>query len=70
MPGCYSQQAGIAGPSKRLHETKEEEWDRLINPNLKSLYHSAGFVPGCILLVSGGAELGYGQCMNGTEVNV
>lgn len=30
--------AGIASPSKPLHETTEEEWDALININLKSVY--------------------------------
>ncbi|HEX5023782.1 MAG TPA: SDR family oxidoreductase [Agriterribacter sp.] len=30
--------AGIAHPAKALHETTEEEWDRLMNVNLKSVY--------------------------------
>lgn len=30
--------AGIASPSKTLDETSEDEWDRLITVNLKSLY--------------------------------
>jgi NAD(P)-dependent dehydrogenase (short-subunit alcohol dehydrogenase family) len=30
--------AGIASPSKSLHETSEEEWDALVNINLKSVY--------------------------------
>ena len=30
--------AGIATPSKALHETSTEEWDNLMNVNLKSLY--------------------------------
>ena len=30
--------AGIASPSKPLHETDEEEWDRLQGINLKSVY--------------------------------
>jgi NAD(P)-dependent dehydrogenase (short-subunit alcohol dehydrogenase family) len=30
--------AGIASPSKPLHETDEEEWDRLQRINLKSVY--------------------------------
>jgi meso-butanediol dehydrogenase / (S,S)-butanediol dehydrogenase / diacetyl reductase len=64
--------AGIASPSKALDETSEEEWDRLMSVNLKSLYWTAGaavpvfllsekaqFVTGCILPVSSGAELGY-----------
>ena len=30
--------AGIATPSKPLHETDEEEWDKLLGINLKSIY--------------------------------
>lgn len=30
--------AGIASPAKALHETSEDEWDTLININLKSVY--------------------------------
>lgn len=30
--------AGIAYPSKALHETTTEEWDKLMNVNLKSVY--------------------------------
>jgi meso-butanediol dehydrogenase/(S,S)-butanediol dehydrogenase/diacetyl reductase len=30
--------AGIASPSKALDETSEEEWDRLMSTNLKSVY--------------------------------
>jgi meso-butanediol dehydrogenase/(S,S)-butanediol dehydrogenase/diacetyl reductase len=30
--------AGIASPSKPLDETREEEWDRLMSVNLKSVY--------------------------------
>ena len=30
--------AGLSGPSKPLHETTEEEWDRLQQVNLKSVY--------------------------------
>ena len=30
--------AGIASPSKPLHETSEEEWDKLHRVNLKSVY--------------------------------
>jgi len=30
--------AGIATPSKPLHETDEEEWDKLQRINLKSVY--------------------------------
>lgn len=29
---------GIAHPSKPLHQTTEEEWDQLLNVNLKSVY--------------------------------
>lgn len=32
--------AGIATPSKALHETTEEEWNRLMNINLKGIYHT------------------------------
>lgn len=32
--------AGIATPSKALHETTEEEWNRLVNVNLKGIYHT------------------------------
>jgi meso-butanediol dehydrogenase / (S,S)-butanediol dehydrogenase / diacetyl reductase len=30
--------AGISGPSKPLHETSEEEWDKLQSNNVKSVY--------------------------------
>jgi NAD(P)-dependent dehydrogenase (short-subunit alcohol dehydrogenase family) len=30
--------AGIASPSKTLHDTSTEEWDSLMNTNLKSVY--------------------------------
>jgi NAD(P)-dependent dehydrogenase (short-subunit alcohol dehydrogenase family) len=30
--------AGIANPSKTLEETSEQEWDRLLTVNLKSIY--------------------------------
>jgi NAD(P)-dependent dehydrogenase (short-subunit alcohol dehydrogenase family) len=30
--------AGVASPSKPLHETTEEEWDRLFSTNLKSVF--------------------------------
>jgi meso-butanediol dehydrogenase / (S,S)-butanediol dehydrogenase / diacetyl reductase len=38
--------AGIAGPSKPLHETTEAEWDELVQVNLKSVYLTTkyGFV--------------------------
>src|SRR5216684_3951800 len=32
--------AGIAHPSKPLHETGEKEWDHLFNVNLKSIYYT------------------------------
>ena len=32
--------AGIATPSKALHETIEEEWNNLMNVNLKGIYHT------------------------------
>lgn len=32
--------AGIATPSKALHETTEEEWNNLMNVNLKGIYHT------------------------------
>lgn len=51
--------AGIAEPSKMLHETEEEEWDRLFNVNLKGILHTIryGFdalraSKGCILNTS------------------
>ncbi len=33
--------AGIATPSKPLHETTDEEWDELFNTNLKSVLYTA-----------------------------
>lgn len=51
--------AGIASPSKMLHDTSEEEWAALMNVNLKGLYHTTryGFqalreTRGCILNTS------------------
>ena len=51
--------AGIATPSKPVHETSEEEWDALFNINLKSVLHTTrhGFEAlkaskGCILNTS------------------
>jgi meso-butanediol dehydrogenase / (S,S)-butanediol dehydrogenase / diacetyl reductase len=32
--------AGIANPSKPLHETSDDEWDALFNINLKSVLHT------------------------------
>jgi meso-butanediol dehydrogenase/(S,S)-butanediol dehydrogenase/diacetyl reductase len=51
--------AGIANPSAALHETTSEEWDALMNVNLKGIYHTVkyGFESlraseGCILNTS------------------
>ena len=51
--------AGIATPSKPLHETSDAEWDALFNINLKSVLHTTrhGLEPlkaskGCILNTS------------------
>ena len=51
--------AGIAHPSKPLHETTEEEWDNLMNINLKSVYFTTKYAfealklsKGCILNTS------------------
>ncbi|WP_316791985.1 SDR family oxidoreductase [Pedobacter frigoris] len=51
--------AGIASPSKPLHETSDEEWDQLMNVNLKSLLYTSRFgfealkeSRGCILNTS------------------
>lgn len=51
--------AGIANPSKALHETTDEEWDMLMNVNLKSVFLTTkyGFEAlktskGCILNTS------------------
>lgn len=51
--------AGIAHPSVALHETTSEEWDALMNINLKGIYHTTkyGFealrqAEGCILNTS------------------
>jgi NAD(P)-dependent dehydrogenase (short-subunit alcohol dehydrogenase family) len=35
--------AGIAHPSKPLHETSSQEWDNLMNVNLKGIYHTIRF---------------------------
>lgn len=35
--------AGIAHPSKPLHETSEEEWDNLMLTNLKSIYFTTKY---------------------------
>ena len=51
--------AGIATPSKSLHETTDDEWDRVMNVNLKSVLYTTryGFEAlkasrGCILNTS------------------
>lgn len=51
--------AGIAHPSKPLHETTEKEWDNLMNINLKSVYFTTKYAfealkssKGCILNTS------------------
>lgn len=51
--------AGIAEPSKALHETSDEEWEQLVHVNLKGIYHTIryGFEAlrqskGCILNTS------------------
>jgi meso-butanediol dehydrogenase / (S,S)-butanediol dehydrogenase / diacetyl reductase len=51
--------AGIAHPAAALHETTSEEWDALMNINLKGIYHTVkyGFealqaTQGCILNTS------------------
>jgi meso-butanediol dehydrogenase/(S,S)-butanediol dehydrogenase/diacetyl reductase len=51
--------AGIAEPSKALHETTTEEWDALMNVNVKGIYHTIKFgfnwlkeSKGCILNTS------------------
>jgi NAD(P)-dependent dehydrogenase (short-subunit alcohol dehydrogenase family) len=35
--------AGIASPSKPLHDTSEDEWDGLFDINLKSVYYTTKF---------------------------
>lgn len=51
--------AGVASPSKPLHETSDEEWDYLMNVNLKSVMYTTRFgfealkkSKGCILNTS------------------
>jgi NAD(P)-dependent dehydrogenase (short-subunit alcohol dehydrogenase family) len=51
--------AGIADPSCPLHETTEEEWDKLMNVNIKSIYYTTRYgiehlkqSGGCILNTS------------------
>lgn len=40
---CIHNNAGIAHPSKPLDETSEDEWDLLMNINLKGIYHTVKF---------------------------
>jgi NAD(P)-dependent dehydrogenase (short-subunit alcohol dehydrogenase family) len=56
---CIHNNAGIASPSKPVHETTEEEWDALISINLKSVYWTTRYgyshlkaSKGCILNTS------------------
>jgi meso-butanediol dehydrogenase/(S,S)-butanediol dehydrogenase/diacetyl reductase len=35
--------AGISSPSKTVHDTAEEEWDRLFNVNVKGVYNTVRF---------------------------
>jgi meso-butanediol dehydrogenase/(S,S)-butanediol dehydrogenase/diacetyl reductase len=51
--------AGIAMPSKAIHETSEAEWDALFDINLKSVFHTTRYAfdalkstKGCILNTS------------------
>lgn len=53
---CVHNNAGISTPAKPLHETSEEEWDRLHHINLKSAYWTTRYAfeslrryRGCIL---------------------
>jgi NAD(P)-dependent dehydrogenase (short-subunit alcohol dehydrogenase family) len=56
---CIHNNAGIASPSKTLDETSEEEWDLVMNVNLKGIYHTVRYgiealkqSEGCILNTS------------------
>lgn len=56
---CVHNNAGIAGPSKPIHETTEAEWDELFAINLKSVLHTTRHAfdvlkasKGCILNTS------------------
>lgn len=40
--------AGIASPSKPVHETTEDEWDALFNINLKSVYYTTRYGIGAL----------------------
>ncbi|RFS24477.1 SDR family NAD(P)-dependent oxidoreductase [Chitinophaga silvatica] len=51
--------AGIASPSKPLHETSEDEWEEIMDVNIRSIYYTTRFgfealkaVKGCILNTS------------------
>jgi len=51
--------AGVAQPSKPLHETSEAEWDQVMQVNVKSIYHTTRYgiaalkdTRGCILNTS------------------
>lgn len=35
--------AGIAHPSKTIHETESDEWENLFNVNVKGIYHTTKF---------------------------
>jgi len=45
--------AGIASPSKPLHETSESEWDELIRVNLKSVFWTTRFALGALAASKG-----------------
>jgi meso-butanediol dehydrogenase / (S,S)-butanediol dehydrogenase / diacetyl reductase len=45
--------AGIASPSKPLHETTEQEWDDLERINLKSVYWTTRFAFGALTTTKG-----------------
>jgi meso-butanediol dehydrogenase/(S,S)-butanediol dehydrogenase/diacetyl reductase len=45
--------AGIASPSKPLHETTEQEWDDLERINLKSVYWTTRFAFGALTATKG-----------------
>ena len=40
---CIHNNAGIAHPSKTLDDTTEQEWDNLMNVNLKGIYHTVKY---------------------------
>jgi NAD(P)-dependent dehydrogenase (short-subunit alcohol dehydrogenase family) len=45
--------AGIAAPSKPLHLTEEEEWNRLFDVNVKSIYLTTKYGLGALKLTQG-----------------